>query len=416
MACAYLLSLDSPSPPKLQRSYSAKEWAKLRAEEVMSIVPDDDDGDVDPDSVSNLDVENTSATPSYSKPHHADTLNTVLDLHTSRRMKRPSSPGKKANQGVSIPSQRRWLYYWALLLSHTAPAHLWAVPPIPNPKVRLTQIKLRMRPTSTAKAGLALAASIVLERTKGPKNAPAHKDAHVWASLARYDDDFIDLLEKWERRTRDENGRMGSRHPNSEMFLEEDIKDFFKDGRWDKEKMVRTFARMAAVGDSAVAREKGEGKDDKINVFTLSSLDLHAWNTFRGELEVEDEQDDVERLFSEVASLYDAAPSAKERGIVLDAGREVRIKLYMGQVFMGWLWFIPTFHMKPTSEGPTRFSLKRKELDFPLGLGSAIIDVEIKMEWLSQGDTEVVQPSAQSEQLEDGAATTATTLADQVPN
>lgn len=258
MACTYLLSLDSPSPPKLQRSYSAKEWAKLRAEEVMSIVPDDDE--VEPDSEPNLNVKNTSATPSYSKTHHTDTLNAVLDLHTSRRMKRPSSPGKKAKQGVSIPSQRRWLYYWALLLSHTAPAHLWAVPPVPSPKVRLTQITLRMRPTSTAKAGLVRAANIVLERTKGPKNAPAHKKAHVWASLARYDDEFIELLEKWESRTRDENGRMGLRRPDSELFVEEDIRDLFKDGRWDKGKMVRTFARMAATDDSAIAREKGEGK------------------------------------------------------------------------------------------------------------------------------------------------------------
>ncbi|KAG6880011.1 hypothetical protein C0992_008218 [Termitomyces sp. T32_za158] len=398
MACTYLLSLDSPSPPKLQRSYSSKEWVKLRAEEVMSVVPEDDD--VDPGSISNLDIENTSATPSYSKTHHTDTLNAVLDLHTSRRMKRPVSPGKKAKQGVSIPSQRRWLHYWALVLSRTAPAHLWAVPPVPSPKVKLTQIKLRMRPTPTVKAGLALAANVVLEHIKGPKNAPAHKNAHVWASLARYDDEFIDLLETWERRTRDENGRMGLRRPNLELSGQEDIRDLFKDGRWDKTKMVRTFARMAAVGDLAIAREKGEGKDNKINVFTLSSLDIQTWNAFRDELKTEDEPDDnVEGSASEAVSLNDSTSSAKERGIVLNAGREVRIKLYMGQVFMGWLWLIPTFHMKTASEGPTHFRLKRKELDFPLGLGSAIIDVEIEMEWLPRGDNEAVQPSAQFEQL-----------------
>jgi phosphatidylinositol-3,4,5-trisphosphate 3-phosphatase/dual-specificity protein phosphatase PTEN len=35
---------------------------------------------------------------------------------------------------------------------------------------------------------------------------------------------------------------------------------------------------------------------------------------------------------SETNSMYDVTQSAKERGVVLDADREVRMKLYMGQV------------------------------------------------------------------------------------
>jgi len=59
---------------------------------------------------------------------------------------------------------------------------------------------------------------------------------------------------------------------------------------------------------------------------------------------------------------------------------------------MGWFWFVPTFHMPqpPPSPSPppaappikTTFLLTRKDLDFPLGLGSAIIDVELEMEWV----------------------------------
>jgi phosphatidylinositol-3,4,5-trisphosphate 3-phosphatase/dual-specificity protein phosphatase PTEN len=66
---------------------------------------------------------------------------------------------------------------------------------------------------------------------------------------------------------------------------------------------------------------------------------------------------------------------------------------------MGWLWFIPAFHM-PTppagSEQPekTKFVLKRKEIDFALGIGSSIIDVEISLEWLKETDAERVQPPA----------------------
>ena len=43
LACSYLLSLeDSPTPPRLERRYSAKQWAKVRADELMQAMPDDE--------------------------------------------------------------------------------------------------------------------------------------------------------------------------------------------------------------------------------------------------------------------------------------------------------------------------------------------------------------------------------------
>jgi phosphatidylinositol-3,4,5-trisphosphate 3-phosphatase/dual-specificity protein phosphatase PTEN len=38
--------------------------------------------------------------------------------------------------------------------------------------------------------------------------------------------------------------------------------------------------------------------------------------------------------------------------------------------------------VSPSTPTKTTFLLTRKDLDFPLGLGSAIIDVEMEMEWL----------------------------------
>ena len=44
MACSHLLALDQlPSAPKLERSRSAKEWARRGAEDVMDVIPDDVD-------------------------------------------------------------------------------------------------------------------------------------------------------------------------------------------------------------------------------------------------------------------------------------------------------------------------------------------------------------------------------------
>lgn len=44
--------------------------------------------------------------------------------------------------------------------------------------------------------------------------------------------------------------------------------------------------------------------------------------------------DDIDVPASEANSMYDVTQSAKERGVVLDAGREVRVKVYMGQVLL----------------------------------------------------------------------------------
>jgi phosphatidylinositol-3,4,5-trisphosphate 3-phosphatase and dual-specificity protein phosphatase PTEN len=62
---------------------------------------------------------------------------------------------------------------------------------------------------------------------------------------------------------------------------------------------------------------------------------------------------------------------------------------------MGWLWFIPAFHMespppssnstsaqKTKTKTTTKFLLQRKDLDFALGLGSSILSVELTLEWL----------------------------------
>lgn len=271
MTCAYLLSLDdNPSPPKLERSYAAKEWAKRRAEDFIEQLPSAEDGTgepvlVDAQQVSESPAQLTpSSTLSSAKP--LPSLADVLDLHTSRRMKAPSD-GKKGKAGVSIPSQRRWLYYWTLLLAHEAPSHVWGglspLPAVPEkrtntPKVRLTDVKLRMRETSGVKVSFLKVANAVIDRTgfgkSGSLEAKAAGDNHVWISLARYDDELVDVLERWEGHTRNEQGHLGIRRKGSEHMGEETLKDVFKDGRWDSGKMVRSFARMGAFGEGSVTR------------------------------------------------------------------------------------------------------------------------------------------------------------------
>ena len=61
-------------------------------------------------------------------------------------------------------------------------------------------------------------------------------------------------------------------------------------------------------------------------------------------------------------------------------------------MFMGWLWFIPAFHMDSSNKAETTFRLSRQEVDFPLGLGSHIVDVTASLEWCGPSPVDVVDP------------------------
>ncbi|RDX54610.1 phosphatases II [Lentinus brumalis] len=439
MACAYLLTLDvAPTAPQRGRSSIEKEKAKSLAEQVMNAMPVDEAAaeavgatEQSGQDLVKLELEDangkggdgddpSATTESTEKQDTTNSLSHVLELHTSRRMKRPSSPSENLKQGVSIPSQRRWLYYWSLILAHQAPPDFWSVDPKvlarPSPKVRLTQIQVRMKELSGLKGNLVRAANALLDSAgkKTINTKSARGASQVWASLARYDDDFVQTLERWERHTRDESGAMGVRRKGADKMEGEDIADLFKDGRWDGKKMVRSFARMGPLKDEDVRKETSE-EGGKVETLLLRPLTGDKWDSIREDIEADGKTQGDNTTASgtrpkdnsiaegEEASLYDVTQTLKaDGGVVLDAHREVRAKLYFGQVFMGWFWFIPTFHMHhprgPGNESAT-FVLTRKELDFPVGIGANIIDVSVSMEWCSEA-ADVVSPPARVTSVE----------------
>lgn len=174
----------------------------------------------------------------------ASTLEKILDLHTSKRMKpslhpsrRPDIP-KKPKMGVSIPSQQRWLFYWSQVVSGKGPRLFPAegypehqkTPPERTPQIKLTKLTIRMREPSGIQPHLVQAASVVITSAGKGRAVSESTTGRLWASLARYNDRLVDELEQWEKE---------SRSPAESSP--------FKNDQWDKAKMIRSFAQMGLL-------------------------------------------------------------------------------------------------------------------------------------------------------------------------
>jgi len=411
LACALLLFLEGkPMPPKLQRSYNPSEWADKRADEVMQqVVIENDDGPIadvaresDPPSVTeqegaakgesnnklgvlNSTTASRSPSPSDIDDHEirkstaAETLGDILALHTARRMKKSTS-----RRGVSIASQRRWLRYWSEIIYQVQPPQVWPTPNVQRPKAKIHSINVRMRTTGGgAKLAVVRMASVLLDSAAKRRGAVPDRGAStIWVSLARYEDEFVEELEK----------RVQSK---------EETKSMFTDGKYDDKKMVRSFARMGVAEGHTPAVEDVPGEGSVVN-YRLHPIPASEWVTVDG---AEDKDDFM--MSSEVDS---------EGGIAVDASREVRIKLYNAQVgswvlaadavsdgsvqvFMGWLWFIPCFHLPQppmATAPPVKFVLPRSELDFPLGFGALLLDVEVTLGWTTDESVPSLVPEAEA--------------------
>jgi phosphatidylinositol-3,4,5-trisphosphate 3-phosphatase and dual-specificity protein phosphatase PTEN len=54
------------------------------------------------------------------------------------------------------------------------------------------------------------------------------------------------------------------------------------------------------------------------------------------------------------------------------------------QLIMGWLWIVPLFHLQqPLSRQgeKTTVLLKQSDVDFPLGYGTLLVDIELTLGW-----------------------------------
>lgn len=59
----------------------------------------------------------------------------------------------------------------------------------------------------------------------------------------------------------------------------------------------------------------------------------------------------------------------------MDGDRECRLRIVYGQVSVGWLWFVPSFHIFP-------LTVKNEDIDFTKGasVGVSLIDVKVEGE------------------------------------
>jgi len=213
----------------------------------------------------------------------------------------------------------------------------------------------------------------------------------VWISLSKYQDDFVNMLERWERHTRDPTRlgkrRAGAQHMKTGEAEDEELERIFSEGKWDNSKMIRTFSHLSTT-DVDVSTSNGDGS--RFVTYTLHPIPHSQWVNVRQKIKKAAAQS---RPSVDPPSSQLSSPNASEEnitesdGLVVDANRELRAKLFLGQVMMGWFWFIPAFHMGE-ERLTTHLILPKKEIDFPLGAGSWIIDVDIALDWATP-DSEI---------------------------
>ncbi|KAF8553363.1 hypothetical protein OG21DRAFT_1604164 [Imleria badia] len=376
LACAYLLSrYASPSAlmsGALHDSFS--DWSLIGDKEGLQ-TPSSNKSTVLPATVDRLpfgaDLSRVSSEPV------ANTLEKVLDLHTFRRMKPSLRPSrrpdiqKKPKMGVSIPSQQRWLFYWSQVVAGKGPPALRPFPAEGYPdnqetlldetpqitKVKLTKLTIRMREPSGIQPHLVQAASVVITSAGKGRAATESTTGSLWASLARYGDRLVDELEHWEKESSP-----------------------FKNDQWDKAKMIRSFAQMG-ISDM---RPTPQGESRRpVMTYVLRPLNGAEGDRVKsGELLPESSNKSPQQRTSlsdsyALVSLPVEEDHAQDPpGIMLDAHRELRVKLFMGEVALGWVWLIPAFHMSPDSPSSS-LVLSNDDIDFAIGIGKALVDLKI---------------------------------------
>jgi phosphatidylinositol-3,4,5-trisphosphate 3-phosphatase/dual-specificity protein phosphatase PTEN len=73
----------------------------------------------------------------------------------------------------------------------------------------------------------------------------------------------------------------------------------------------------------------------------------------------------------------------------VERGRELRLKLHLSSLPLGWLWLIPAFHLpEPTGTGTHTLQFPKSQIDFALGPGAAIQEVLIEFDEIAEGQGE----------------------------
>ncbi|KAG9311695.1 phosphatases II [Chiua virens] len=384
LACAYLLSRyappSTPVPRSLHESFS--QWSLIGDKEGLQTPTTDT-------LPAAIDQKPASAGADLSRVSSEPTVNSleqVLDLHTSRRMKPSLHPSrhhpdvplaKKPKIGVSIPSQKRWLFYWSRVLVGRGPPSLrprtghpeHQVDEAPrSTKVKLTKLTVRMREPSRIQPHLVQAASVVITRAGKGRAVGEATSGRLWASLSRYTDRLVDELRHWENESWDPAGIIPT--------------TTFQDDRWDKPKMIRSFARMG-LSDTQSTDEDGSKKPIVTYVLRPVSEAEGEWiHVSVPESSLKDSQEGATTAEGSASMSLPVEEDDLEDlpDVLLDADRELRIKLFIGEVPLGWLWIIPAFHMSPDSPTSTVL-LSNDEIDFAIGIGKALVDVKISLAW-----------------------------------
>ncbi|KAI9636172.1 uncharacterized protein MKK02DRAFT_27644 [Dioszegia hungarica] len=138
--------------------------------------------------------------------------------------------------------------------------------------------------------------------------------------------------------------------------------------RYDDEYVKELAAKGDVSGSEAAITWGGVGGEGK--------YDTHKMFRSCGKLTAVDPPSGIETTDDLVA--HHVVPTSD---LVLERGREFRMKFHLGSLPLGWAWMIPAFHLpEPVHAQTHTLRFPKSQIDFAIGPGAAIHHIDVCVE------------------------------------
>ncbi len=386
---------------------------------------------------------------SLSQAQRQGTSSTFVQARSAESQDIASIDGKP-RYGVSIPSQRRWIGYWARVLALNDPRAVLRSH-MPRERRQVTIVRISVDRIVHLKGnGVQKLSGPMAERETREEddNAPGLDEDHLsrqagkqagklqWllphsdslsVHVGRYDDTVVQRLESWERTARKRNTAYGAQDPSASSHE-------LANGSQPRLMQQRTDWGINCDAEANTARSfdfRGTHGEGTIHYFaqlqessrralrpsehppSLVEKARHSLSNKQNALVRYDflpAEDKKLQEYTSSQSSTDGSAYFSDRsapyavaGLPVDADRELNLKVLLGRsgathailpdvAAAGWTWFIPSFEdpqggLEPQNGARTVLRFEKDEIDFCKG-AMGVVGMEVEWQWTRTADFE----------------------------